>query len=287
MLTLPQRLSYLRDMAWQSLRRNDKSCPACSTPETKLIKIKHLVTQLRECPSCYLRFRWPKDHIEEAHRFYQDEYSQGFTTDCPNDETLKRLTSAAFRNSEKDYSAYIQVLRVLGLRSGSSILDFGCSWGYGSWQLSREGFDVYSYEISDPRARYAAEKLQCKMVRSLESLPRRADCFFSAHVIEHLPNPNVLWDAALSTLAPHGFIVCACPNGNPEREKTVGAEYHSLWGKVHPLYITPRYVMEAARRRKLRCLLYSSPYDFGEIATISESATLIGDELLIVASRAA
>jgi 2-polyprenyl-3-methyl-5-hydroxy-6-metoxy-1,4-benzoquinol methylase len=285
MLTLSQRFAYLRDSAWRAMGQNDKSCPACGAAETRIVKRKHLVTELRECPSCYLRFRWPKDRPDETQRFYQGQYSQGLTTDCPDDEKLASLTAAAFRNTEKDYSSYIQVLRSLGVKEGSSILDFGCSWGYGSWQLSRAGFEVYSYEISVSRARYAAEKLQCKMIDSLESFPRKVDCFFSAHVLEHLLSPNLLWDAALVTLAPHGLIVSACPNGNPERENVAGAHYHSLWGKVHPLYITPKYVLEATRRKKLRSLLYSSPYDFGEIAARHEAASLAGDELLIVASR--
>lgn len=286
MLTLYQRLAYLGDSAWRTIRQTDKSCPACGASQTRFVKRKHLVTELRECPSCYLRFRCPKDRPGESHRFYQEDYSQGFTTDCPSDEELAALVAAGFQNTEKDYSSYIQALKALGLQSGSSILDFGCSWGYGSWQLSRAGFDVYSYEISVPRARYAAERLQCKMIGTLESFPRKVDCFFSAHVIEHLPNPDILWDAALAILAPHGAIVVACPNGNPERENTVGLGYHSLWGKVHPLYITPKYALEASRRKRLRFLLYSTPYDFCEIAARREAVGLVGDELLIVGSRA-
>lgn len=285
MLTLSQRLEYLCDSAWQHLGPRDQSCPACGSRSTKLIKRKHLVTELRECPSCHLRFRWPKDRSSEAHRFYQKQYSQGFTTDCPDDQALTMLRSTGFRNSEKDFSSYVEILKTLGLRPGATILDFGCSWGYGSWQLSRAGFDVISYEISVPRARYAAAKLGCKIIERLETLPCKVDCFFSAHVIEHLPTPNLLWDAALAALLPHGTIVCTCPNGNPEREHLVGSDYHSLWGKVHPLYITPDYVREAGRRKKFRVEVYSSPYDLGQIAARSQPADVAGDELLIVASE--
>ncbi|HUA00440.1 MAG TPA: class I SAM-dependent methyltransferase [Candidatus Aquilonibacter sp.] len=283
MTTLYQSVAYLRHSAWRRLARSDKACPACAALDTRFIKRKHLVTELRECQSCYLRFRWPKDSADEAHHFYQKDYSQGFTTDCPSDERLATLLATDFRSTEKDYSPYLRVLEALGLSAGSSILDFGCSWGYGSWQLSKKGFCVYSHEISAPRARYAAEKLQCNMIGSIEDLPRKVDCFFSAHVIEHLPNPNLLWEAALSALKPDGMIVVACPNGNPERENTIGFEYHRLWGKIHPLYITPKYALEAARRKRLRSLLYSTPYDFSEIAAGQETASLAGDELLIVA----
>ncbi|MGH9687627.1 MAG: class I SAM-dependent methyltransferase [Candidatus Acidiferrales bacterium] len=284
MLTLSQRVAYLRDSAWQNLGRRDLSCPACGSPGTKLIKRKHLVTELRECSSCCLRFRWPKDRPDDAHRFYQKQYSQGFTTDCPDDQSLAVLLSTGFRNSEKDFSSYVEVLKALGMQPGAAILDFGCSWGYGSWQLSQAGFEVFSYEISAPRARYAAEKLGCNVIESLEALPRKVNCFFSAHVIEHLPTPNLLWDAALDVLVPRGIIVCACPNGNPQREHVVGPDYHKLWGKVHPLYITPDYVREVSKRRKLGVEVYSSPYDLSQIAARLQPANVAGDELLIVAS---
>lgn len=285
MLTLSQRFEYLRDSAWQHLRPRDQSCPACSSLSTKLIKRKHLVTELRECPLCRLRFRWPKDRTSKAHRFYQMQYSQGFTTDCPDGHALTILLSTGFRNSEKDFSSYVEVLKALGLRPGATILDFGSSWGYGSWQLSQAGFEVYSYEISAPRARYAAEKLGCRVIESLQMLPRKVDCFFSAHVIEHLPTPNLFWDAALATLVPRGLIVCTCPNGNPHREHLVGFDYHSLWGKVHPLYITPDYVQEAGKRRNFRVRAYSSPYDLSQIAARRQPADVAGDELLFVASE--
>jgi len=147
------------------------------------------------------------------------------------------------------YSLCIQVLEALGLRPGSVVLDFGCSWGYGSSQLSRAGFDVYSYEISDPRARYVAETSNCKTLESTKSYPRKVDCFFSAHVIEHLSNLNIFWDAALDVLAPYGLIVCSCLNGHPDREHMCRTRYHNICGKMHPLYISPQYAREITSRK--------------------------------------
>ena len=285
MFQLPWRLAYLRDSALQALLRADKRCPACGAAETHLVRRKHLVTQLRECSACYLRFRWPKDRVDDSYDFYQDRYSQGFTTDCPNEDTLKAMTSTNFKNTEKDYSTYIEVLRALDLKQGSVILDFGCSWGYGSWQFSQHGFEVYSYEISAPRARYASEKLTCKMLKSIADCPRLVDCFFSAHVIEHLPDPNIFWNAALQKLTPQGVIVCACPNGNPIRQTSNPAEYHSWWGKVHPLFLTPHYVSTFLKRNGLEHRLYSPPYDFEAIQSRRRVDEVSGAELLIVAWR--
>lgn len=92
-------------------------------------------------------------------QIYEKTYSQGVTTDLPSDDRLTELKQSNFANSEKDYLHYIKVLTQLGLTPGALIFDYGCSWGYGSYQLARAGFDVMSYEVAPSRRRYAKEKL--------------------------------------------------------------------------------------------------------------------------------
>ena len=146
------RLNYFIDSALHFFN-NDISCPFDGSNNTKLVKRKHLVTSLYTCQDCGLRFRVPKETSSENESFYQEEYAQGFTTDVPDDATLSNLISEGFANSEKDYSHYIAVLKAANVTPGQTILDFGSSWGYGSWQLAQAGYRVYSYEISRPRAR--------------------------------------------------------------------------------------------------------------------------------------
>src|SRR5205807_2594130 len=131
-----------------------------------------------------------------------------------------------FAGTEKDYSTYIAVLRAVPLGPGSVIFDFGCSWGYGSWQLRHAGFKVYSSEVSRPRARYAVEQLQCELYDP-QQLREKVDCFFAAHVIEHLPNPRDLWEIARGVLKPSGKVVLFLPNGEPSRERH-HKSYHQL-----------------------------------------------------------
>ena len=59
-------------------------------------------------------FRVPKPTAEECDNFYQSEYEQGFTTDCPAPDELRRLKETSFAGTEKDYldRLSIDVLRV-------------------------------------------------------------------------------------------------------------------------------------------------------------------------------
>jgi SAM-dependent methyltransferase len=273
----------LKYLGWAAARclTADKSCPACKGRETALVKRKYLVTALYRCANCELMFRVPKPTVEECDEFYQSDYEQGFTTDCPGTEELERLIANSFAGSAKDYSSYIAVLRAIPLAAGSSILDFGCSWGYGSWQLSRAGYKVYSSELSRPRARYAAEKLGCELTTP-ETLPEKVDCFFAAHVIEHLPNPRDIWETALAALKPGGKIVLFMPNGEPAREK-VYKHYHQIWGLVHPLLLSPAALTRMGEKYGFEVRCYSAPYAAQEIGD-GKTRSQTGDELLAVGS---
>jgi 2-polyprenyl-3-methyl-5-hydroxy-6-metoxy-1,4-benzoquinol methylase len=248
---------------------SDKGCPGCGSASAELIRHKYLVTSLWECPTCHLRFRVPKETPQRAEELYREErYRQGFTTTLPSREELSRLLEIRFAGTEKDYLRYITVLQSV-LPGGARILDFGSSWGYGSWQMSQAGFEVLSFEVGRQRSHYAQEFLGCQMIEDLRAVEGKMDCFFSAHVIEHLPDPNIVFREAAKVLVPGGYFVCFCPNGSPNREK-MDPNYHKLWGKVHPLHITAEFMLWACER-----------YGFALYEGSGGNAT--AEELLIVA----
>src|SRR6185437_4483029 len=127
---------------------SETSCASCSSEDTQKIVRKALVTVLYECNACGLRFRVPKDNVASSEEFYQRAYKQGSTTDYPTPSELDRLTATGFKDSNKDFATYIDVIRAVGLKPNAVTLDYGSSWGYGSWQLRQAGYHVYSFEIS-------------------------------------------------------------------------------------------------------------------------------------------
>ena len=285
--SLIQKAQYLKWAGTKALGAADQVCPGCQSPATVLVRRKYLVTSLWECNACGLNFRMPKDDPAASRAFYQREYSQGFTTDCPSGDALKAMLATNFAGSGRNYEPYIQVLAALGLAKGDSILDFGASWGYGSWQLRRAGFNVTSYEISKPRAEYARTKLGCSLIENLDELPGKVKCFFSSHVIEHLPNPSLIWELGQKVLSDDGFIVCFCPNGDPASESAWGpGGYDRIWGKVHPMLITSRYFQSMSARHGFRASIFSSPYRLDAVAGGAPGDNPPGIELCLVARRA-
>lgn len=286
----PYTMSKIDYLLWafrKSLRdgREAVVCPACGEKKSRLVRRKWGVTALRECPACLLRFRTPKDDPTSVERFYVDEvYKQGFTTDLPSDDQLKAMMQNRFAGTWADFSTKIDILRAVGLRPGARVVDFGGSWGYASWQFRQAGFEVFTYEIGRERARYAKQKLGCMIMEDLRPLDGTIDCFFSAHVIEHLPNPNIFFDEAAKVLAPGGIIICCCPNGAEERRQREGLKaYDQNWGKVHPLMITPGFMKTEARKRGFAsCNVYSSPVNLLDVEA-RRDGDLSQSELLAIA----
>ncbi len=278
---LGHKLKYL---AWAAVRsiKPDLSCPACGARETIIIKRKYLVTSLRRCEQCRLMFRVPKPDAAETEQFYQHQYREGFTTDCPGPERLRELLRSGFRDSEKNYAEYESVLAAIGLRPGQSVFDFGCSWGYGSWQLRHAGYDVYSYEVSVPRATYAATQLGCRIIAP-EEMNRPVDCFFSAHVIEHLPNPRTIFSAAQRLLGPGGWLVLFMPNGDPSLQSVMPG-YHRLWGEPHPLLLSGEALTVMGEAHGFDGRTYTSPYDL-ELIAARRPGRLSGGELAFIGQR--
>lgn len=280
-----QKLKYLKFCLQKQIDRCAFNCPSCGCSKSTLISRKYIVTQLRRCESCMLLFRTPTTTAQENKSFYQEEYRQGFTTDCPSDEVLSHLIKTAFRNSDKDYSSRIELLEVATGGNQGRLFDFGCSWGYGSWQLKRHGFDVEAFEISSPRANYAREKLGVLVHSSLTDIPPNSfDICFSSHVLEHVPSVKETIDFGLSILRPGGLFIAFTPNGAASYRAKNRYSWEKSWSMVHPNLLDDEYYQFHFGSDKI--LLLSDPYAFSAVEKwhngITEHQPLTGKELLFL-----
>jgi hypothetical protein len=173
-------------------------CTNCGSKGFVTVDSKYLVTSLRRCRGCSLMYRVPPDDARDNFDFYQETYRQGFTTELPDDVLLAELIANKFQGTGRSYDSYIGILRALGLEPGAKIFDYGCSWGYGSWQLSDAGYNVTAFEISKRRARYAREKLAVKCISDMSevtvgrTVQSNFDCFFSGMYSSTCPVPSLL-----------------------------------------------------------------------------------------------
>ena len=287
------KLNYFLITLKKFLTKRGLRCPSCNSRDNETVDKKYIILTLKRCKKCMLLYRVPGTTIDENKSFYQEKYSQGFTTDCPNDEKLKELISNNFKNTEKDYSRYIEILNILNLKINVSLpnlFDYGCSWGYGSYQL-KEKFNVDSYEISSPRAKYAREKLNINIIDETElnsiSNNRKFDIFFMSHVLEHLPNPSETLNFGLKLLKKNGFLVSFTPNGSLEHKKT-NPNWSKLWSMVHPNFIDEKFYQKFFKENIY--YIGSSEYNLKSIKNFINNNqnyvdNLSGNELMIIVKK--
>ncbi len=272
--------SYLFSSLIKLVTRCGRACPSCGALKSRVMDRKWGVTTLRRCQSCQLLFRSPTTTEAENERIYNMIYREGFTTDIPNDATIARLIATGFRGHEKSYDPYIEVLRALGLGRGLRLMDYGCSWGYGSHQLAAAGFVVEAFEISKERAEFAAARLGVRMTRPEVVASNSYDVFFSAHVIEHVPSVQQMVEVGLRVLKPGGMFVAFTPNGSLARKAVNPARWHSAWGFVHPQLIDDVYLAAQCRP----CLATSAPHPLDRIKNWDRVSTVVdrmeGEELM-------
>lgn len=285
------KVGYFARSCINRFRKSLMVCPNCGCEQAMMEARKYLVTELRRCLECRLLYRIPTDSPERNQRFYNGSYRSGFTTDLPDRHALEELKRLNFKSGPKDYTTYISVLKSIGVETPQRLFDFGCSWGYGTYQLQRCGLEVVASEISVPRRSFARENLNVRLFDELDTLDqnhplsRSFDCFFSAHVLEHVPSPSDVITHADQLLRPGGVFVAFVPNGSDAHRRR-NPNWNKLWGEPHPNVVDDGFLRRSFERWPR--LLASSPYRLESIRRPDRGEVVVDDlsgpELLFVAS---
>lgn len=273
---------YLQLCAIKTLLNRGFHCPSCGGNGGPALDRKWLVTSFRRCNDCALLFRTPTTTEAENAQFYQSDYEESTTTDLPSAAELEVLKRENFASLSTSYLGYIEVVRALGAKPRGHVIDFGCSWGYGSHQLQQAGFTVEAFEISRPRANYAREKLGIATVEIADIRPGSCDVFLSCHVIEHVPSVENMLTLGERALRPGGLFIAFTPNGSMAHRNKNPEGWHRSWGGVHPQLIDDVFVNRMSDRRAL--VAASTPYPLDALREWKGSPKLLamdGNELMI------
>ena len=255
--SLRNKIGYLLSSVGKRLSGGHCNCPSCGSAPAEQLDQKWLVTSFCRCSCCRLLYRIPTSDVQENEAFYQEDYTEGFTTDLPTAAEIQELIATRFADSEKNYAHYLAVLQALGVSPGARLFDYGCSWGYGSHQLAVAGYAVDAFEISRPRAAYARSQLGVSMPAMEALQPASYDVFFSAHVIEHVPSPAALIALGMRLLKPGGLFVCFCPNGSLTFRQRAPRDWHLMWGQSHPQLVDEVFLCHAFPQHPL--FIHSAP----------------------------
>lgn len=283
-------LSFLERMLCYRLTRQDTRCPYCNKSNTTIIGKKHFVLQLRKCADCALMFRWPKDTPGFNHFFYQDQYRENVVTELPDEASLAVMKESIFRGADKDIIDKIDILKQLV--SGGRVMDYGCSWGYGTFQLVAAGYEAIGFEISRPRAAFGRTRLGVEILSSeaqLDGLAGSFDAVFASHVLEHLPAPSVVFNRLARLLKPNGWLLGFVPNCGGDDARRLGVNWGPMCCEKHPLALDAEFLTRALTKHGFRVSVFSNPYDldvtYEALLQSRRVHNLKGEELMICARK--
>jgi SAM-dependent methyltransferase len=240
-----------------------------------------------ECQNCHLYFRYPVDKKETNAAFYQTEYKEKdkITTDLPDKPMLDRMIREGFQTANKNGDRYLNLFARLfpGVKS-LNIIDYGCSWGYLTYQFKQAGHRVQGYEISEPRADYGRKNLDVEIFSDENRMSGSNHIFFSSHVIEHHPDIRGMIRLAKSLLINGGYFIAFCPNGSPAYRERFPQAFHRAWGKVHPNYLSAGFYEHVFKDNP--CYIGSSPIKPDKIGPLEKQEIqvddLSGEELFVI-----
>jgi 2-polyprenyl-3-methyl-5-hydroxy-6-metoxy-1,4-benzoquinol methylase len=285
-----QKLPFLRRMIRHRLSGRHAACPYCGGTRLRRVARKRLVLDVYECGGCLLLFRWPMETEEEFRRFYQAEYHEGAITDLPSEERLAEMSEKRFAGTSLDLSSKIALLR--GLQPSGRLLDYGCSWGYGVFQLRAAGYDAAGYEISLPRAEYARRWLGGHILDDPAALDETAagsfDVVFSNHVVEHLPELGRSLELFARLLRPQGLLFTVLPNFSGREARN--GRFLNWIGEAHPIAPTRDFFLKNLPNHGFRDVhSFSGPFTDAVVGSaVAGKFTGLdqdGDELLVLARK--
>jgi SAM-dependent methyltransferase len=283
---------FVAKLLWGRVARQPRLCPYCKeSDEAELLHRKKWIMDVLRCRKCLLIYRWPCDSLAENRDYYQKRYVSGVATHLPEAQGIAEMKARCFKGYlGLDLSTKIQVLKAV--KGSGRVLDFGCSWGYGVYQLLSEGFDATGFEISEPRADYGRRNLGVRIVSDQSELskPGRAgfDVVFTNHVLEHLPAISSSFDLFWDALVPGGVMVNVLPNF-AQLAATTGAEWRWI-GEHTPIAPTVEFFRRNLPRHGFTDIrIASGPFDERLIEAVrSDRTDLIGtegEELLVVGTK--
>jgi len=149
-----------------------------------------------------------------------------------------------------------------------ALIEIGAGTGAFASAATRAGFDVTAIEMDERSCHYIAERLGARAINSdrpVEVLPTlpRAGVVAMWHVLEHLPNPAEVLEAAAERLEPGGILAIGVPNPQSLQFRLERSRWVHLDAPRHLVLIPPSALIERGRRLGLTCVEMTTDDPFG------------------------
>ena len=265
------------------------ACPACR--ESRLVTALRVgAVEVRRCVGCGLGRTVPTPaEADGRERFVGDPAYFRDAMAQPKDQWWHRFNRAP-----------LALLEAAGAPPGLRLLDVGCNVGYLVAAARERGFRAHGLDgsaaaVAAGRTALGVE-LQAGRIETAAVARASQDVVVLNHVLEHLPEPRAVLDAAHGWLTPGGWLVIGLPNFASPIARWAGARWAGLVLDQHIWHFTPgaleRMVASAGfvRIRWRTCMLAYAPRGLAGwakwLVRLGLEPLGAADNLLLVARRA-
>jgi len=193
--------------------------------------------EVLKCASCGYGFVYPRPSLEELARFYGQE-------DSTPVQSAKMQRYRAEIPPWKEPKQIMQKLRSMGLDKGK-LLDIGAGFGWCTEYFHEHGFAVTPLEPNPLTSKKIEEKTGLIVIRDFfenwtpeESLIGTFDVIIAMQVIEHVLNPQFLFQKSHDLLRQGGVLVVSTPNFNSLLIKVLKAREGHICPPEHLNFFT-------------------------------------------------
>ena len=143
------------------------------------------------------------------------------------------------------------------------VLEIGHSWGAFCYLAKQAGFDTEAIEMDTQCCDYINQMLGIRAINDADTCSgldkaTPPDVIALWHVIEHLPDPWAVLDAAANKLRPGGLLVIAAPNPAAFQFRILRRSWVHVDAPRHLELIPECLITDRLRTRGLKRLLYTT-----------------------------
>lgn len=242
------------------MKNRNPTCPCGATLTPPTVATGDDVA-VAHCPACGY---WRSSYCDTPdRRDLQEEHPSAYQGQGRHGQRFGALISAL-----RAWCARYRVRHArLSAAGPAQVLDFGCGQGYFLDALRASGHHCLGIEISETTARQAMSKGHA-VARSLDALPAHAcAAVVSVHVIEHLPEPDLILAALRRVVRADAFFYFEVPNAGSWQGQLFGRRWLHCEAGLHVHHFT---------RTAFTALLTTHGYRSEQVSTFSFEHGLLG-----------
>ncbi|HET6373978.1 MAG TPA: class I SAM-dependent methyltransferase [Candidatus Polarisedimenticolia bacterium] len=299
----PRHLAFFRRALKRKLASRRVPCPLCGSRRAKLLHrcpnvrtpvfSRVLAERIEACEDCGFVFTNPRLSAEDLGDYYATTFRlEGLDVPRTKEEFLSDAYKEIWLAKDRDLGL------ILKQKQSGRLLDVGCASGSLLYLAREKGFACKGVELGREAAEFAAKQLGldvfCGPLERAAFRDGEFDVVTAIHVLEHIPDPNVLLAEVHRILSEGGVLIGVVPNLAGWSARMDGGGWRWLQPQDHYSHFTPKVLKAALERHGFLTEIGSDEGRYGadeikahhrpeEIASIHKE--LKGSEIVFAARK--